>query len=108
MSGFASDLVRDSRLDVTFDSGATCHIVSSRVNGRRQKTQERWERKRQLGSGTFGVVWLESCATSRRKGQLRAVKEIAKHDLGHNPIDYGRELEAMAKFSGDKVLQLCF
>lgn len=36
-------------------------------------------------------------------GQLRAVKEIPKEKSTSSHVDYARELEAMAKFSHEKV-----
>jgi serine/threonine protein kinase len=105
MSGFESDLVRDAKLETTaIDGAVTCHVVLHRDSGRRQhRAEEIWERKEKIGSGTFGVVWLESCLSGRKKGTLRAIKEVVKNDLTRNPIDYGRELQAMAKFSNEKV-----
>jgi hypothetical protein len=108
MSGLNSDLVRDSRLDTTFAAGATHHaflVSDPALRQRRRRVEERWERRRRLGGGSFGTVWLEGCTEGRKKGELRAVKEILKSTGGSvaNATDYGRELEAIAKFSNEKV-----
>ncbi|KAF7552319.1 hypothetical protein G7Z17_g4387 [Cylindrodendrum hubeiense] len=108
MSGLNSDLVRDSKLEARFIGGATHHalLVSDPALGRRRRHEdERWFRKKRLGGGSYGTVWLESCTDGRKKGALRAVKEILKpspSDSSKDFLDYGRELEAIAKFSNDK------
>ncbi len=102
---FRSDLVRDSKLEARFpDNETTVHTyyVSSAIARRRKaRVEERWVRQSQLGSGSFGVVWLEKCVLGSREGQTRAVKALTKGSPGS--IDYGRELEAIAKFSHRKV-----
>ena len=108
-----SDLIRDSRLKTEFtSSGHTKHsfFVSDRSNRQRKALhEERWQRVRELGNGTFGRVWLEQCVhrTStggrNRDAAARAVKEIGKGTATRSSIDYSRELEAIAKFSHEKV-----
>lgn len=106
-----SDLVRDSQLTAAFSSGLTLHSyhVSSRsARQRKQVVEEAWEVQRELGNGTFGLVRLERCVKGPRAAQLRAVKEIIKAPTqGAAVIDYYRELEAMAKFSNEKVWRRC-
>ena len=60
-----------------------------------------WVREKELGRGSFGVVWLEKGGD----GERRALKVIEKKYL---PVefDYKRELLAMAKLS--KVVSLSF
>jgi hypothetical protein len=111
MNGLTSDLVRDSKLNTTFtDDGVICHIVPERKAGHRGRTvEERWERKRQLGRGTFGVVWLERCSSGKKSGQFRAVKEIVRRDIHDNLIDYGRITTALSNLSdGSKPRTLSF
>ena len=103
-----SDLVQDAKLPTKLDSEYTTHtfLESSLVAGRRSRRREReekWKRKRHLGIGIFGTVWLEECAVNHET-KLRAVKEIRKTGQGSKPIDYSRELEAIVKFSQQKVL----
>ena len=106
MSRSTSDLVEDSKLDTTFGSNTTRHAIP--INNpagrlRQAKAEEIWERSRLLGAGSSGEVWLERCIAGSKSGSLRAVKSITKQKSGSPPIDYSRELEAIAKFSGKKV-----
>lgn len=104
-----SDLIKDSRLDTQFGEDGTRHTqyVSSRAAGQRRiRNVELWKRERRLGSGTYGTVWLESCHSGRRQGQFRAVKEIRKAPIMVSSLDYSRELEAVIKFSHEKVGRL--
>lgn len=109
MSGLNSDLVRDSKLETRFIGGATHHAtpVSDPALGRRRQLEdERWLREQRLGGGGYGTIWLERCTDGRKKGSLRAVKEIFKptsDSSSTDSLDYGRELEAIAKFSNEKV-----
>ncbi len=90
------DLVRDSQLETTVSSDHTLQIVyvSNPATGqRRMRTEERWQRTRALGRGSFGEVWLESCASGPSSGQVRAVKQIWKETANlspgsPSPIDY--------------------
>ncbi len=56
-----------------------------------------WVREKELGRGSFGIVWLEKCGN----GEQRALKVIEKKYLPAE-FDYRREILAMAKLS--KVL----
>ncbi|KAK0717463.1 kinase-like domain-containing protein, partial [Lasiosphaeria miniovina] len=110
------DLVRDWKLQTRFCSGSVEHVRYSSQglgpNQRPQPTVEAWNRQRELGSGTFGTVWLEECLSDPARGQLRAVKEIRKGSSsplvpGGAAVDYERELEAVVKFSQDTYVR-CF
>ncbi|KAJ6013456.1 hypothetical protein N7540_008047 [Penicillium herquei] len=101
-----SDLVKDAKLSTKLDLEFTTHtfIESSLVTGRRPRRREReekWTRKRHLGMGIFGMVWLEECTTDN-DAKLRVVKEVRRVAPGPKPIDYSRELEAIVKFSHQK------
>ena len=101
-----SDLVRDSKLETTFYEKYTQHVYH--VSGanpcqRKMRKEERWERRGNLGSGTFGTVWLEKLITDNGEEKYRAIKEIRKGMQQSGAIDYSRELEAIAKFSHQKV-----
>lgn len=61
----------------------------------------KWAREKELGRGSFGVIWLEKGGD----GEQRALKVIEKKYLP-SEFDYKRELLAMAKLS--KVLPPCF
>lgn len=99
------DLVRISKLDTHFHSNPDYilhvkHVAESPAKQRKVRKEERWKRERRLGRGGFGTVWSEKCIQGDNKGELRAVKEIPKHES----YDYYRELEAVALFSHSKVI----
>ncbi|KAH7171278.1 kinase-like domain-containing protein [Dactylonectria macrodidyma] len=108
--GRTSDLVRDSQLRTAVSLGLTHHTYyESNLDSQRRRTRikETWRRGRELGNGTFGRVWQETCEAGPKCSQLRAVKEIPKDRTLSSSIDYARELEAMAKFSHDRYVH-CF
>lgn len=101
-----SDLVKDARLPTKLDPEYTTHTFlestsTSSRRGRRRERQEVWKRRRHLGIGIFGTVWLEECVSDGNRP--RAVNELRKIASGPKPIDYNRELEAIVKFSQQKV-----
>src|SRR5271168_4473359 len=101
-----SDLVRDSKLDTTFDGEYTLHVYyvsGASLRQRKVRKEERWKQDRHLGTGSFGTVWLQKSETEDGVVQDRAVKEIRKRPGENRMVDYGRELEAIAKFSHPKV-----
>jgi len=107
MTTQTSDLVADSRIEASFPPGTnqTRHIRDSLGTSARRRvvqTEETWERQRKIGSGTFGVVWLEKCITGPPKNTLRAVKQIRMEESS-TMADYHRELTTIAKFSKAKV-----
>ena len=60
-----------------------------------------WKRKpKPLGKGGMGEVFCEQCVTGHDAGRLRAVKVVRKPNAR---LDYGRELEAIARFSQPEV-----
>ena len=69
-------------------------------------TEEIWKQERQIGSGGFGSVWLETCTSGIQKGTIRAMKKIAVRQTSSRDAAYIRELEAIAKFSHRKVWRL--
>ncbi|CAH0048914.1 unnamed protein product [Clonostachys solani] len=103
-----SDLVRDSKLETIIASNGSVvrhisYVSNPRMRQRRMKKEETWRRRKKLGSGSFGCVWLEERLDGDDTGRLRAVKEITKNREGkRSEIDYNRELEAIAKFSHSK------
>jgi hypothetical protein len=98
------DLVRDSKLETQIFTDHTVQTVyvSDPTTGQRcVPIEQRWHVAEQLGSGSFGVVYLEKCVSGPALGQVRAVKQLRKG--GSNASNYARELEAIAKFSHEKV-----
>lgn len=69
---------------------------------------EHWRLQERIGGGGFGTIWLEKCIKGGRPsvlgqdGSVRAVKQIDL-DTRLGPVDYHRELEAIAKFSHPHV-----
>lgn len=109
-----SDLILDSQLDTYFlpDSTVNTHCESNPTGQRRViNRSEHWQRQRKIGGGGFGTIWLEKCSSGGqpdgliRNGSLQAVKQMAV-DQQYGPIDYHRELEAIAKFSHKRVCLL--
>ena len=88
-----SEIVAALQLDLSSRTQPGRNLVLKKVKG------VRWVREKELGRGSFGVVWLEK-GTS---GEQRGVKEVDKKYLPSD-FDYKRELLAMARLS--KVLRL--
>lgn len=102
-----SDLILDSKLDTRFDSGFTVHVyreVPTNLERRVVQREEYWRRVSPIGAGAYGNVWLEKCVQGQRDVETRAVKQVSTRPLRNGrQIDFSRELEAIAKFSHDKV-----
>ncbi|KAL0937138.1 calcium/calmodulin-dependent protein kinase type 1B [Colletotrichum truncatum] len=103
-----SDLVQESKLETIFFPTYTEHTFYKRgASGRewRIRVQEQWQRERRLGQGAYGTVWLETCDRPAKKNgpAVRAVKEIPLDPSTSEGIDYYQELEAVMKFSQDRV-----
>ena len=99
------DLVLDSRLCTRFrDSIITHSYLEVDSVGKRFSREEHWISERIIGRGGFGQVRLERCMVEGAKqDSLRAVKAINKPFNLSDPFDFNRELEAIAKFSNDRV-----
>ncbi|KAK0653022.1 kinase-like domain-containing protein [Cercophora newfieldiana] len=96
------------RLDVVaLDDETLRHTYLREENGIRVRVQDVWQRQKALGQGGFGSVWLDGCVSGPRAGELQAVKEINLFPETGKAIDFNRELEALAMFSGEKY-QDCF
>lgn len=102
----ASDLVRDAKLQTSFRNDITHHVYYTSITSARRrkvKVEEKWKRQQELGNGTYGRVWLETCIQGPKAGEYRAVKEISKEQEPGREIDYEKELEAITKFSHQNV-----
>ena len=100
-----SDLVQDAELQTRFHPEYTVHIYTE--TGPRERAilrEEHWKRQKFVGGGAYGNVWLEQCVKGHREVELRAVKEVVKSPPDSKQINYNRELEAISKFSHQKVL----
>lgn len=98
------DLVRDTELETSFRDGLTIHTYREAAHRAALPRMEVWERVQELGFGGNGRVWLEECTEGQKTGgpSRRAIKEIRLRHRSH-AVDYRRELDALAKFSQDKV-----
>lgn len=106
----ASDLVRDAKLQTSFRNDITHHVYYTSITSARRrkvKVEEKWKRQQELGNGTYGRVWLETCIQGPKAGEYRAVKEISKEQEPGREIDYEKELEAITKFSHQNYVH-CF
>lgn len=97
-------LVQDAKLDTQFHSDPECtqhvkFVSDSALNQRRIRKEEKWSRERELGRGSYGIVWLQRCIQGDTKGEVRAVKKVQKFQSG----DYYGELEAITLFSHAKA-----
>jgi hypothetical protein len=100
--------LNDYKLEATFlNDGCVLHksYQSDVARGiRKVAVHERWTpQKPALGSGSFGVVRLETKAD----GGQRAVKELHKPQMQRFNVDYKKELLALTKFSRAKVQIFC-
>src|SRR6266498_1973428 len=94
----ATDLIDHFKLEADFLPDCVQHTIlksDTKLLKRRFRVVQRWKRRRVLGHGAFGIVWLES----EQKGALRAVKEISKATAERLKLDYRRELCALVKLS---------
>jgi hypothetical protein len=100
-----SDLIIDSKLEVESFDGHTIQtrlVLNPSKRQRRTRERERWQRIKEPGEGSFGIVWLEECTEGPSSGELQAVKALKKAAASAS-TNYYRELEAIAKFSQEKV-----
>ena len=102
--GSQPDLVRDTKLDIEVSDKRAIQVtyLSDSAKGwRRVRSEQVWEQKKELGSGSYGIVHLQKCIEGYNHGQLRAVKRLRK--LDSTLASCHQELEAIAKFSQEKV-----
>jgi calcium/calmodulin-dependent protein kinase I len=99
-----TELVNDMKLNAeVHPDGSTSHYTYAQGTAGRWPKAEIWKRGKILGSGGFGVVWVEQCVSSQGPGRLRAVKMIKKEPDPSKRAYCDQELEAIAKFSQPKV-----
>ncbi|KAF2968327.1 hypothetical protein GQX73_g5242 [Xylaria multiplex] len=105
------ELVRDSKLETTFNGDNTVHFYYDRPGRHAEPQREEWKKERLIGSGGNGVVWLEKqLAASSGEGnqaRYRAVKQITLAQPRSILEICKSELEALAKFSTRKYAR-CF
>lgn len=112
MASGLSDLVLDTQIRVEFHQTAHHRFVFEPATSttrptkyvRRRETQHVWVRERLLGHGSYGDVYLHRCTSADdNEAALQAVKKIDKARMVANKINYHKEIEAIAKFSQEKV-----
>ena len=105
------ELVQESHLETEIIDGGTTHsFYDSEGDARTITRQEKWYEVKHIGGGGFGQVFLQECRSEDekgedKKGELRAVKQISLPKQRSSPMEYARELEALATFSQHKVFQ---
>lgn len=100
--------MNDMKLNADILPDGTSHYTfrpdySQGTTGRWRPKIEIWKRGKILGSGSFGTVWIEECASKEGLTKLRAVKMIKKLPHPSHLTCCDQELEAIAKFSQPKV-----
>lgn len=108
-----SDLVLDTRIRVEIHETIhqTAHhrftLDPAALSGRYTPRRERkyvWIKGKLLGRGSYGNVYLHRCSTGNGGAtQFQAVKTIDKALMAAHRINYHKEVEAIAKFSQQKV-----
>lgn len=104
----SSDLVRDTKLKTEILNDDVCVHTLYESDPRSQRRAvprlEYWQRQKIIGRGSYGSVRLERCVKGERDVRVRAVKQLSTARFPRQqPLDYTRELEAIAKFSQPKV-----
>lgn len=98
--------IDESRLETTFESDSvvvhTSYETDRAVKRRRVEVRSRWTRIKEIGSGAFGVVWLEK----NEGGDKRAVKGLFRRLMKAQKIDFSRELQALTELREVSVSNL--
>lgn len=108
-----SDLVLDSKIRVSCHGTAhhrfTFEPITTVSGGytRRRERQHIWTKESLLGKDSYGEVHLHKCSTDGGRNELQAVKMIDKSFMARKRINYHKEVEAIAKFSQEKVRSRC-
>lgn len=95
------DLIEHFRQDAVVSEECTIHTQfhTDRARGiRKKKVEKKWLRKREIGRGSSGTVWLEVSGDDDIFEE-RAVKIIGKSVIKQLEVDYKKELLALTKFS---------
>lgn len=108
MNSAPTEFVADTKFRVEFNSNLVYRYTfqSSNAQGRHLRRREKrdvWEEEKSVGSGSYGNVLLYKCLTSEDQAELQAVKMVSKKSLSSGGVDLFKELEAIAKFSRQKV-----
>ncbi|GAB1315511.1 non-specific serine/threonine protein kinase [Madurella fahalii] len=99
---YIPDLVRDNKLETSFDDKFTIHHFDDsdeEMHRRSNQRSEYWEEIELLARGGFGEVLLQRCVKGKLTHELRAVKKISWSISRAKQFNYLSELETFAKFS---------
>ena len=108
MASSIPDLVRDNKLETSFDDKFTIHHYDESDGEQHMRSNQRseyWEDAKPLARGGCGEVLLQRCVKGKRTHEFRAVKKIARSVSRTKQFDVS-ELEAIAKFSHRRVSRL--
>jgi hypothetical protein len=115
MAAAPGDLVLDAKLETEFLDGCIRHTkytMGFSARERRIRVREVWDIGSNLGRGSFGSVRVETCRPSppaySREPRRRAVKVISKSIASQGRWDYLKELEAVVKFSHERVRMVSY
>lgn len=102
-----SDIIHDWKIETRMEKSYITHTFyesGTSAQERHVQKEEVWERKQKLGKGAYGTVYLVHAQGNLQK--TRAIKKIRKSITDDEDFDYIRELEAIIKFSHQKVSRL--
>jgi len=97
--------VLDWEVDTEYHDDLTVHLYQESWVA--EPRTELWRHKRFLGAGGFGTVCLEERIDSDHQTRVRAVKTVPIGKKSLSSATHIRELEAMIKFSSQRVNYLC-
>lgn len=108
--GGTADFVRkfnEYKLETEFHGDNVVHRTYKweRSGSRRLWETSTWKKKRKIGSGNFGTVWLQEREGEEGEEQLRAVKMISRDSLPQ--AGRSQELLALVKLGGVSLETLC-
>lgn len=89
------------KLETEFRDDCVVHATYEWDLSTRLRQDSTWRKRKRIGEGMFGSVWLES---EEERGHLRAVKRLRRNQA---QVDFTQELRALAKLgevSSDSIL----
>lgn len=90
------------KLETKFHDDYVVHATYKWNLSTREWTDSIWKKRKRIGEGSFGDVWLEEGEGER--GNLRAVKRLRRTSAG---VDVTRELQALMKLKEASSQYIC-